>query len=149
MGDGIINGVCVRPQRIIEVENGNVLHGIKSTDEEYHGFGEAYFSTVGYLAVKGWKKHKVMTLNLVVPVGSIRFVLFDDRAGSQTLGSFQEVELSPDNYCRLTVPPAVWLAFQGVRNGVNMLLNVASVPHSPEESEIKELAELQYDWSVK
>ena len=41
-------------------------------------FGEVYFSSIKPKSVKAWKLHKKMTLNIVVPVGKVRFALFDD-----------------------------------------------------------------------
>jgi dTDP-4-dehydrorhamnose 3,5-epimerase len=132
---GAINGVTITPLRIIPGDSGDVMHALKQQEISFRGFGEAYFSTVRKQAVKGWKRHQRMILNLIVPVGAIRFVLYDDRAGSETFKVFQETVLSRENYQRLTVPPGVWMAFQGVSDEVNMLLNIASIPHDPMEAE--------------
>ncbi len=123
------------PLRIIKGESGNVMHGLKFTEESFHGFGEAYFSTIYPHAVKGWKKHRQMILNLIVPVGAIKFVLFDDRPESASFQTIQELILSAENYQRLTVPPGIWMAFQGLGENTNMLLNIASIPHDPLETD--------------
>ena len=68
-----IDGVLVSPLNIIDVQGGDVLHGMKCSDSSYFGFGEAYFSTIDSYAIKAWKLHKQMTLNLVVPIGKIKF----------------------------------------------------------------------------
>lgn len=128
-------GVFLTPLKIIPGENGDVLHGMKASDERFVSFGEAYFSTVKQGAKKGWKKHTRMTLNLVVPVGEIGFVLYDDRPGSATFDQFCEVSISRQNYQRLTVPPGIWVAFFGKGPGENMLMNLASIPHDPAEAE--------------
>jgi len=124
------------------------MHGIKATDLGYEGFAEAYFSMAEHGAVKGWKRHREMTLNLIVPIGSIRFVLFDDRPDSQTNNVFQEIVLSPNNYKRLTVPPMIWLAFQGFSHDMSMLLNVANTPHDPDEADKKKRDEIEFDSRV-
>jgi dTDP-4-dehydrorhamnose 3,5-epimerase len=72
-----------------------------------------------------------MVLNLLVPIGTIRFHIVDISGGVLT----DTVILSRDNYYRLTVMPGVWLGFEGVDEGTNLLLNVASVEHDPTESE--------------
>ena len=132
---GVINEVVLTPLRIIPGDKGEVMHALKQPESSFQGFGEAYFSTVQKLAVKGWKKHQRMILNLVVPAGSIRFVLYDDRAGSKSFKTIQEITLSKENYQRLTVPPGIWMAFQGLSDGLNLLLNIASIPHDPMEAE--------------
>ena len=132
---GSIEGVLLTPLKIIGGASGDVMHAIKNYETSYHGFGEAYFSTVEQGQVKGWKKHTRMLLNIIVPAGEINFVLFDDRKDSPSYRETQEVSLSLENYQRLTVPPGVWMAFKGTGNGLNMLLNVASITHDPLEAE--------------
>lgn len=132
---GVINEVLLTPLHIIPGDSGDVLHALKQNEVSFKGFGEAYFSTVQKQAIKGWKKHRRMILNLIVPSGSIRFVLYDDRRESRSFQTIQEVILSKENYQRLTVPPGIWMAFQGLSNEVNMLLNIASIPHDPAEAE--------------
>jgi dTDP-4-dehydrorhamnose 3,5-epimerase len=132
---GAIEGVGITPLRIIKGESGDVMHALKQPEESFQGFGEAYFSTVHPGAVKGWKKHRMMILNVIVPVGSIKFVLYDGRLGSSSYQSVQEIIISPENYQRLTVPPGVWMAFQGLGESESILLNIASIPHDPLEAE--------------
>ena len=146
--DKPFEGVILTPIKIIPHESGDILHGLKASDASFISFGEAYFSSVHFGKRKGWKKHTRMVLNLVVPVGEIGFVLFDDRADSATYGSFYEVKLSRSNYFRLTVPPRIWMAFYGCGEGENILLNIASIPHDPIESENLPLLNdyINYTW---
>lgn len=130
-----IEGVVITPLKIIEGPQGNILHALKQQESSFYGFGEAYFSTVDYMAIKGWKKHTAMVLNIVVPVGAIQFVMYDARPGSPSFGTVQLIELSPQHYQRLTVPPGIWMAFRGMQQGLNLLLNLASIPHDPSEAE--------------
>ena len=131
---------------VIDTPGGKVMHAIKETSAGYMGFGEAYFSWVDEGAIKAWKRHKNMTLNLVVPVGEIKFVLFDDRDASNI--RFQEVILSRDNYCRLTVPPMVWMGFKGLLSKASMLLNIGNIEHDPDEVDRLEIDKINYDWSA-
>jgi dTDP-4-dehydrorhamnose 3,5-epimerase len=143
-----INGVNITPLSIIDTKGGDVLHAMKISDHGYSGFGEAYFSTIEPDAIKGWKRHKQMVLNLVVPVGTVRFILFDDRDNQDNVNQFQEVTLSiEDGYSRLTIPPMIWVGFQGLGLQTSLVLNLANIEHSPEEVERKELAEIKFNWS--
>ena len=141
-----IQGVSVNKLSIVHTPGGDVMHGVKSSDEGFEGFGEAYFSLVDYKRIKGWKRHKEMTLNLVVPCGAVRFVIYDDRTNSRSHEKYEEITLSNDNYNRLTIPPMLWLGFQGMSRGKNIVLNVASIPHSPEEADKKGIEELNFSW---
>ena len=110
----MMEGVCLHPLKHIVVPKGDIYHALKFTDEGYCGFGEAYFSCIEHGQAKGWKRHNRMTLNLVVPVGTVRFVIYDDREGIATYGQFEEITLSPTtNYQRLTVASGLWMAFYG------------------------------------
>lgn len=141
----MMEGVKLYPLKHIVVPKGDIYHALKSTDEGYWGFGEAYFSQVEAGEVKGWKRHNRMVLNIVVPVGTIKFVIYDDRAGSSTCGRFEEVILSQtDNYQRMTIAPGLWMAFQGIGEGVSMLMDIIPEPHDPEEADRKSLSEINY-----
>ena len=146
----MIEGVLITPLREIETPGGNVFHAMKAGESGYRGFGEAYFSTMQSGKIKPWKRHNRMTLNLVVPIGKIRFVLYDDRANSPSKNSFAEVVLgNPGHYARLTVPPGLWMAFQGATEGTSWLLNVADLPHDPSEADRLSLDEIPYDWRAR
>ena len=143
-----INGVTVTPLSIINTKGGDVLHAMKSIDQGYLGFGEAYFSKADSKAIKGWKLHKKMTLNLVVPVGSVRFILYDNRSERNNTSQFQEVILDEKyNYSRLTIPPMIWVGFQGISQTTSLVLNLANIEHSKEEIKRKELEDIKFNWS--
>ena len=127
MDNIIIKDVSITPLKTINTEGGDILHGLKMDENDYQGFGEAYFSIIESGAIKAWKRHRRMTLNIIVPVGAIKFVIYDDRIESKTRGCFQSIKLSTDNYSRLNIPPMLWMGFQGCSKGLNMLLNVANI----------------------
>lgn len=147
--DEIIEGVVLHPLKRIKVPQGDVLHALKSTDEGYCGFGEAYFSQIEAGAIKGWKRHNRVTLNLIVPIGAIKFVIYDDRKDSRTRGKFVEVILSPvDNYQRLTIVPGLWVAFIGMGKEISLLLDVIPEAHDPEEADKLELTKINYNFNL-
>lgn len=124
-----MDGVNLTPLKRIEHPKGDVYHALKATDPSFVGFGEAYFTTINNGETKGWKKHQKMTMNLIVPVGNVRFHLRNEL--TRESASF---ELGEGNYQRLTVAPGVWMAFSACGEGLNLILNVASIPHDPEEA---------------
>ena len=143
----MINGLILAPMKVIDVVGGSVLRAMSIGNVGYNGFGEAYFSTVEYNTIRGWKMHKEMTLNLVVPIGSIRFVVYDNSKDSSTAGNFEEIILSAEHYARLTVPPKLWVGFQGMGKGTNLLLNIANIPHNDTEVDHAQLKSFGYDWT--
>jgi dTDP-4-dehydrorhamnose 3,5-epimerase len=137
-----MDGVIVTPLKQIHNQKGDIFHAMKKSDNGFVQFGEAYFSTIHKDDIKGWKKHTEMILNLVVPVGKIEFVVHDE-----STKEFFNVELSQENYQRLTVSPNLWMAFRGI-DEKSMLLNLASIEHDPNEAINIDLKEIKYNWRV-
>lgn len=140
-----MSGPVFTPLRRIPTAGGEVRHALKASEDSFAGFGEAYFSSVDQGAVKGWKRHRRMTLNLVVAYGEVRFLVFDE-AGSP-VGAFHLSPERAERYGRLTVPPGYWMAFGGVGEGLNLLLNVASIEHDPAEADSRPLESLPWRWT--
>lgn len=143
----MIDGVTLHDEKQITVPKGNIFHAIKSNSEGFCGFGEAYFSQIEKGAIKGWKRHNRYTLNIVVPVGAIRFVIYDDREASKTYGQFEDIVISvKDNYKRLTVAPRLWMAFQGLGAGISMLMDIIPEIHNPDEADKCDLDKIKYNF---
>ena len=148
----MINGVIINPLRQISDERGKVMHMLREDSEGFVGFGEIYFSCVYPGAIKGWHRHKNMTLNYAVPHGNVKVVLYDDRQGSPTQGEVEEIFLGPDNYCRVTVPPMIWNGFKGIGNGTSIVANCASISHNDaNENERMDPFDprIPYDWGIQ
>ena len=141
-----IEGLILTPLKKIHHPKGDILHCLKKSDAEYSSFGEAYFSTINNGEIKGWNKHKKMTLNLIVPFGEVTFVIYDKRESSRSKGEFFKVSLSCLNYKRLTVPPGLWLAFKGNGVNTNLILNIASMTHDPDEIEKLDLNKIPHNF---
>jgi len=146
---GLIAGLLVTPEKRLESPKGDVLRAIKRSSPGFVGFGETYFSTIHEGAVKGWRRHNRVTLNLVVPVGRIRFVVHDARPGSTSSGRFCDVPLGGPNHARLTVAPGLWMAFQGLGPGTSVLLNLIDEEHDPNESNTVEIDAFRFDFAVR
>jgi dTDP-4-dehydrorhamnose 3,5-epimerase len=133
-----MDGIILTPLKKIHHPKGDLFHAMKASDVGYEGFGEAYFSNVAKDETKGWKQHTEMTLNLIVFIGEVRFVIYDGRG-------FFNVTLSINNYQRLSVSPGLWVAFKGI-GASNTLLNLANIEHNPGESNNIALDVIDYDW---
>jgi dTDP-4-dehydrorhamnose 3,5-epimerase len=140
----MISGVLITPLKQIRDERGKIMHMLKRTDAHFAGFGEIYFSLVNPGAIKAWKKHLQMTLNLAVIHGEAKLVIHDERH-QKTL----EFILGPEkNYSLITVPPGLWTGFTGLSAEPALLANCASLPHNPDEA-VRKAADdpsIPYDW---
>ena len=150
-GDKIIQGVQVIPLRRIPDERGTICHMLKCTDPHFIQFGEIYFSTVYPGVIKGWHKHREMTLFYACILGRIKLVLYDERGDSPTHGSLMEVFLGPDNYALVIIPPEVWNGFKGMSEPYAMVANCCTHPHDPARSVRLDPFDnhIPYNWSLK
>ena len=146
MGNINIENVIITPLDKITNPKGDIFHGLKKSDHGFLGFGEAYFSTINNGEIKGWNRHKNMTLNLIVPYGEVTFIIYDARKDSISNGNYFRVDLSPSNYKRLTVPPRLWIAFKGRNKETNLILNIADMEHDSKEIEKLDLNQIDYNW---
>ena len=133
MGQTDIDGVLLTPLKVIEHPKGDLLHGMKRGDPGFVGFGEVYFTNIKFGEIKGWNKHKKMTLNYAVVSGVIKLVLYDVREDSVTKGEVQEIVLGGDNYCLVKIPVGIWNGFTGISSEPAIVANLASEPHDPDE----------------
>ena len=138
-----LEDVVTTKLKIIDLPDGNVFRFLKNSDVGFIGFGEAYFSTIKYNSVKAWKRHLIMTMNLVVISGKVRFVFCDDLKKD----AFKVIDLCIENYFRLTVPPGVWFGFQGLSEVESIILNIGDIEHSSNETERKTIDEFEYKWN--
>lgn len=130
--------ITLTPLKRIPVSGGDVLHALKCSDYGFKGFGEAYFSIIEHRVVKAWKLHREMILNLIVPVGEVRFVFI-----SSDFKQRREECIGISNYARLTVPPGIWFGFEGLASPSSMLLNISDIEHDPNELERIDVAEFK------
>ena len=140
-----MKGLIISELKQIHNSKGDILHALKKSDKSYNNFGEAYFSFVKYNQIKGWKKHNKMTMNLIVPIGEIKFVLYDDR-DKKSDPKIKEIIIGQSNYKRLTIPPNIYVSFKGISKNINLVLNVADIEHDPNESINLDLSDIAYEW---
>ena len=135
-----VDEIIVTSLRRIKVPGGDIMHAIKKGDLGFIDFGEAYFSIIDGGAVKAWKRHSQMTLNIIVPLGSIYFAFFDSN------GKKREEIVGQNRYVRLTVPPGIWFGFKGLNKTDNLVSNFADIIHDPEESQTENKEFFLFNW---
>ena len=147
----MIDGVIISPLKIISDERGKVMHMLRSDQSVFKKFGEVYFSTIFHKAIKAWHLHKEATLNYTCVSGEVKLVLFDDRAGSNTLGQFQEIILTPKKHKLITIPNNIWNGFLGIDKNESIIANCLDLPHNENEMVRKSPHDklFNYKWSIK
>ena len=146
----MIDGLKVIPLKKIPDERGTIYHMLRVDDPHFLQFGEIYFSKIYPNAIKGWHKHKLMTLNYACIVGQIKLVIYDDREGSPTKGILEELFIGEDNYCLVQIPPNLWNGHKGIKESI--IANCATHPHDPSMSLRLDPINndlIPYDWVIK
>jgi dTDP-4-dehydrorhamnose 3,5-epimerase len=149
-GGGAIDGVRIVPLRRIPDERGTIYHMLRRSDEHFVEFGEIYFASIYEGVVKGWHKHRDMTLNYACVHGRIKLVLYDDREESPTRGALVEVFLGPDDHSLVVIPPGVWTGFKGMSSPFAIVANCCTHEHDPSRTTRLDpfSSDIPYDWSV-
>jgi dTDP-4-dehydrorhamnose 3,5-epimerase len=147
----VIAGVAVRPLRQIPDERGKIMHMLRCDDPAFEKFGEIYFSVAYPGVIKGWHRHRRMTLNYAVIQGMIKLVLYDDRTDSPTRGAVEEIFTGQDDYGLVTIPPGIWNGYKTIGSERAIVANCATEPHDPEEIERMDPIHgpIPYDWSLR
>ena len=144
-----IHGVQIVPLARIPDERGTIFHMLRRTDAHFIEFGEIYFTSIYRDVVKGWHRHREMTLNYACISGRIKLVLYDDRPESPTRGGLVERFLGPDDYSLAVIPPGVWTGMKGMTEQ-SLVANCATHPHDPSRTERMDpfTGGVPYDWGL-
>lgn len=137
-----LNAVTLTPLKCINTPGGDILHALKATDDTFKEFGEAYFSKIKPGAIKAWKLHKEVCLNLIVPIGEVMFVLFEPKKPNE----FRVEKIGVSNYQRLTIPSNIWFGFKGLSFQQSLILSISEKPHKPDEIERMDIKQIKFDW---
>lgn len=133
-----IHELVLHKRKVIRDERGAVLHMLRNDSPSFDGeFGEIYFSKIRQGVTKGWKFHREIHQNFVVPVGEVEFEFYDFRKHSPTQGAEYSVRLSEENYWLISVPNQIWYAFRGLAQEESLIANFTSAPHRVEESLVR------------
>jgi dTDP-4-dehydrorhamnose 3,5-epimerase len=149
-GPARIEGLKVTPLRRIADERGTIYHMLRADDSHFEQFGEIYFTSIYRGIVKGWHKHREMTLNYACIFGRVKLVGYDDRPDSPTAGSLVEIILGPDDHSLVTIPPGVWSGFKGMSDPFAIVANCCTHTHDPSRTTRLDpfVNDIPYDWDV-
>ena len=131
--------IKIKKLKQFKLEDGDVYHALKASESEYYGFKEAYFSTIKKNKIKAWKRHYKMTMNLIVPIGKVQFVFYDENKNL-----LKNLMIGEENYSRITVAPMIWFGFKGISLNTSYILNISNEIHDPLEVERKPLTFLNF-----
>lgn len=143
MGKRIVTEVSINSLFTISNRDGDIVTGLKQSDQGFKGFGELYFSYLVAGSIKAWRRHKTAQLNLFVPTGSVRFVFTKAERGP-----FEVSDLSSRHPLRVTIPSGIWFGFQNLSHGDSLVVSLSDIPHESAEVERLPVDGLTYTWET-
>ena len=123
-----IDGVQVKPLKVIADERGRLFEILRRDDPIFTQFGQAYCTTVDFGVVKGWHLHKRQIDNFVCVSGMIKLALYDGREGSPTRGMVNEFFLGVHQPQLVQIPALVHHGFKGISPEEALKRHLAKVP---------------------
>ena len=88
--------------------------------------------------------HKKITLNIVVPIGNVRFVLFEMKKNK--VSKIEEVKIGQDDYRLLTINPKIWYGFIGISKNPSMIVSLTNMLHDENEMVRENINFFDYNW---
>ena len=122
-------------------------------DKSTHIGVEIYFSTVYRDVVKGWHRHRDMTLNYACVFGQVKIALFDDRPDSPTRGTVTDFVIGTARHALVQIPPGVWNGFKGMTDPHAIVANCCTHAHDPSATRTERrdpfTGGIPYDWALR
>lgn len=147
----LIEGVKVKPLRVIPDERGRLMEILRSDDELFERFGQVYLTTAYPGVVKAWHYHRKQDDHMVVVRGMMKIALYDNRDGSPTKGELNEFFMGDHNPILLKIPKMVYHGFKCISETEAMVVNVPTEVYNYQEPDEFRLdphaGGIPYDWS--
>jgi dTDP-4-dehydrorhamnose 3,5-epimerase len=149
----LIDGVTVKPLRVIPDERGYLFEMLRSDEPIFQKFGQTYVTAIYPGVIKAWHYHKKQTDHFVCVHGMAKVVLYDDREDSPTRGLVNEFFMGERNMVLLVIPRLVWHGMKGVGTDTTLIVNTPTEPYSAAEPDEYrkpyDTPDIPYDWALK
>ncbi len=127
----MIDGVKVKHLKVNCDERGNLFEVLRSDDDLFIKFGQAYITTSYPGVIKAWHMHKNQYDQMCVIIGRVKFVLYDDREDSSTYGEINELFFGDQNRMLVQIPPGVYHGFKNIGINECIVLNIPTEVYKP------------------
>jgi dTDP-4-dehydrorhamnose 3,5-epimerase len=149
----MIEGLKTVPLRPHADERGFLMELLRSDDEHFQRFGQAYASLNYPGVVRAWHWHEKQTDFWVVLSGMIKAACYDRRSDAPTFGEVNEFFLGDNNRTMLIIPPGVAHGYKTIGDNPSLLVNFTTEPYDrnqPDEQRIPyDSPDIPYSWDIK
>lgn len=148
-----INGVRTKQLRVIPDERGRLMEMLRSDDELFMGFGQAYITSAYPGVVKAWHYHRKQVDSFVAVKGMVKVALYDAREGSPTWGYVNEFFMGEHNPILLQIPNLVYHGFKCISEQEGVVINFPTELYNYEQPDEYRIPyddpQVPYDWGLK
>ena len=149
----MITGVKTKQLKVIPDERGRVMELLRSDDDLFQDFGQAYMTTSYPGVVKAWHLHTRQTDNIVCVGGMIKLVLYDPREDSASQGEVVQLYLGVHNPLLVQIPPQIYHGWMCISPEEALIINFPTEAYNaddPDEVRVDpHVNSIPYDWSRK
>jgi dTDP-4-dehydrorhamnose 3,5-epimerase len=149
----MIHDVKTKKLRVIPDERGRLMEMLRSDDELFIRFGQAYMTTAYPGVVKAWHYHKKQVDHFVCVKGMMKVVLYDGRSESPSHKEIDEFFIGEHNPLLLQIPPYVFHGFKCISEQEAVVINLPTEIYDYKEPDEYRLpahgSEIPYDWARK
>ena len=149
----MIDGVKVKPLKVIPDERGRLMEMLRADDEVFEKFGQVYVTTTYPGVVKAWHKHMKQSDNMACVAGMIKIVLFDGRDGSKTSRELSEIYAGVHNPVLVHIPAGVYHGWKCISQEEAVVVNAPTEAYDREHPDEQRLDphgdDIPYDWERK
>ena len=149
----MIDGVRVKPLKVIPDERGRLMEILRSDDDLFIKFGQLYMTTALPGVIKGWHYHKLQIDSFAVAKGMIKLVLYDNREKSATYREINEFFMGEHNPILVQIPNWILHGFKCVSETEAIVLNCPTELYhygEPDEFRVDPFDKtVPYDWSTR
>lgn len=124
----------------IKLSTGSIIK-IFNNEKELKSIKEIYCSTINYSTIREWKKHKFMTLKILITSGKFKFVF-----PMNNFRRHEHIIMSSNENKLLIIKPGVWFSFIGLNKSKNSLINFSNILHDEDELLRKKIEKKYFDW---
>jgi dTDP-4-dehydrorhamnose 3,5-epimerase len=149
----MIEGVVTKKLKVIPDERGRLMEVLRSDDQLFKKFGQAYITSAYPGVVKAWHRHRKQTDHFTCLRGMAKLVIYDERDKSKTHGEVNEFVIGEHNPMLVRIPAGLWHGFKCVSETECICLNlpteVYKYDHPDEERIDAHNSPIPYDWTRK
>jgi len=149
----LIEGVRIKELTVIPDQRGRLMEMLRSDDELFMGFGQAYLTTTYPGVVKAWHLHRQQADNIVCVAGMIRLGIFDERRESKSFGRTGELYLGVHRPRLVQIPAGLWHGWKCVSPEEALIINFPTRPYDYDEPDEERLDprenHIPWDWDSR